>query len=154
MASLSVYFDPSLLVLCWRSIGKLACEGGNRTAKSANLDSTILHVLEQLCVAIQITTQQSVVEGDPLLDKRLKSGRYLCSLLLRLLSYYPGAVMESAKVTLNLLLSTHQTVLAVNSEELRSRLEFNLILLVGCFITRWIIVLCQCVARTIGGLYE
>lgn len=129
IASLSVTFDPSLVVLCWRNIGKLACQ--SRTAESANLDAVIVHIIEQLCEAIEVTIQQSVIEGDPLLDKRLKSCRYLSSLLLQLLSSYPTAAEESEKVTFDLLVSTHQTVFAVRSKELRSRLESNLMLLVG-----------------------
>lgn len=132
VASLSLYFDPSLLALCWRSVGKLVCvSGSQRTPLS--LETVIPELIEQLCVAIVTSTKQSVMEGDPLLVKRLKSGRFLGSLLLRLLSHFSVAVAESGKVIVDMLLSIHQTVHAVENVALRSKLESNLLLLV-CFI--------------------
>ena len=126
VASVSLHFDPSLLVLCWRSVGKLACG-----SDAARLDVDLLHIVEQLCVAIEVTTQQSVVKGDPLLDKRLKSGRFLGSLLLRVLEQHPAITHDCCQDVLRMLLCIHQAIYGVSSSELRSKLESNFLCLVS-----------------------
>ena len=130
VATLSMHFDPSLLVMCWRGIGKLACGHVNSEDVSEQWDSLIVRVVQQLCAAIIVTTQQSVTEEDYLLERRLKCGRYLNSLLLQLLSCYPVITALCCEVTFDLLLSTHQLVFTVSGEELRDRLESNLLILV------------------------
>lgn len=125
VASLSLHFDPSLLVFCWRSIGRLVC--------GASASPSILPIIQQLSLAITVTASQSTKPGDPLLEKRLKSGRFLCSLLVRLLTHFPKAVTECAGITMDLLLSTHQAINAVQNDDTTpfSSLEANLLLLVS-----------------------
>lgn len=127
VASLSLHFDPSLLSLCWRSVGKLSCG----SVASVNLDSLMPGVIGQLCVDLEaLTQQQGVVDLDPLLEKKLRSGRFLSSILMRLLFQFPVAILECSKVIAHLLLTTHQHVHAVRNVALHSRLESNLLLLV------------------------
>lgn len=127
VAALSLYFDPSVLAVCWRSVGRVVCgrkEDGESTA--ARKEEIIPHVIKQLCLAIDATCRQSLIEAGPLLEKRLKSGQFLCSLLLRLMSEFPKCV--SADVLLQLLLSTQQTLQTVPNTALRTRLVPSLLL--------------------------
>ena len=125
VASLSLYFDPSLLALCWRSVGKISC--GN----SPHLDDILPHIITELCETLVVITKQSAVEGDPLLEKQLKSGRFLSSLMLRFLSQAPVALELCGKVAMDMLLSTHQAIHAVDDAALRYKLEANLLLVVS-----------------------
>ena len=126
VASLSLDFDPSLVVLCWRSIGRLMCV-------SSDHFSTKYQVLEQLSLAIVTTIQQSSMQDDPLMEKRLKCGRFLCSLLIRLLQENPNLVTECVNMAVDLLLTTHQSVYKVENVILQANLEANLMLLVGIY---------------------
>lgn len=138
MASLSLYFDPSLLALCWRGVGKLACS-------SASISKVVPHVVEELCGTIIAITKQSGGEGDLLLEKRLKSGRFLGSLLLRLLSHFPVVVEECGKVTVDMLLSTYQEVHVLESTIMRSKLESSILLVVSaCYVSSKVIILSLC----------
>lgn len=128
VASLSLYFDPSLLALCWRGVGKVCC------SSTGTLDAALPHVITQLCQAIVTLTKQSTVEEDPLLEKRLKSGRFLCSLMLRLVSRFPMSFEECGQQLVEMLLATHQCIHATSNVTLRSKLESSLLLLVSCLI--------------------
>ena len=124
MASLSLHFDPSLLALCWRSVSKLS---------SCCLDSfaVLPHIITELCGAIMAVAKQSAMLVDSLIEKRLKSGRFLCSLLLRYFSAFPEVAETCGRVTVDMLLSVHQTIHSVNDVSLRSKLESSFLLLVG-----------------------
>ena len=142
VASLSLYFDPSLLALCWRGVGKVCCSSlatasstgtmDTGTMDTGTMDTALSHVITELCQAIMTLTGQSTAEQDPLLEKRLKSGRFLCSLMLRLVSRYPAVSEECSKQLVDMLLSTHQTIRTVVKMPLRSKLESSLLLLVSC----------------------
>ncbi len=116
-----------MLALCWRSVGRVVCGGG----EAAERVEVMSHIVEQLCLAIDTTCKQSLLETDPLLDKRLRSGRFLCSLLLRVLSEFAVCVSGCGGALLQLLLSTHQAVYTVESVAFRSRLESAFLLLVS-----------------------
>lgn len=128
VASLALYFDPSLLALCWRGVGKVCC---SNQANIGSIDAAISHVIVELCQAIVVLSDQSTTEEDSLLEKRLKSGRFLCSLLLRLVSRFPALSEDCSNQLVDMLLSTHQTIYTVMNKPLRSKLESSLLLLVS-----------------------
>lgn len=131
VAALSLYFDPSLLALCWCSVGKLSCGSSTSLGSATSPDAVLPHVISELCGALVAITKQSTLEGDPLLEKRLKSSRLLCSVLVRLLSRFPGLEEECGKLVVDMLLATHQATHAVSNATLRSKLESSLLLLVS-----------------------
>lgn len=70
VASLSLYFDPSLLAMCWRGVGKVCCSkiGSVGTATTGTLGTgtfgtgtNLADVVRQLCLAIVTVTKQSAV---------------------------------------------------------------------------------------------
>lgn len=125
VASSSLYFDPSLLALCWRGVGKVTFSA------AVNLDTVLPHVTTQLCQAIVTIARQCVVEEDPLLEKRLKSGRFLCSLMLRLVAQFPASFDECNGELVDMLLCTHQAIHTVDNVTLHSKLESSFLLLVS-----------------------
>jgi hypothetical protein len=131
VASLSLYFDPSLLALCWRGLGKVCCSNVATASSTGALEASLPFVIAQLCQAIVTVARQSSVDADALLEKRLKSGRLLCSLVLRLVSLFPVAFEDCSKQLVDMLLSIHQTIHATSNTILRRKIEASLLLVVG-----------------------
>lgn len=134
VAALSLYFDPSLLAMCWRGVGKVSgsLASGNILPPGTEdtLSAVISGVTRELCLAIVTVTEQCAREGDPLLEKRLKSGRLLCSLMLRLVSQFPSICDDCSMVVIDMLLSIQQVIHGIQDEALRCKLESSLLLLV------------------------
>lgn len=131
IASLSLYFDPSLLAMCWRGVGKVSYSSMGSLGSGVALSAVLPDIIRQLCLAIATVTEQSAVEGDPLLEKRLKSGRLLCSLILRLESQFPTSFEDCSREVMDMLLSTQQVIHATENAALRFKLESSLLLLVS-----------------------
>ncbi len=129
IASLSLNFDPSLVVFCWRSIGKLLC------SNTQICHSLIRLGVEQLSVALTTTIHQSTLQTDLLLEKRVKSLKFLTSLLFRLTNQFPDEIAKCADIMVDLLLSSHQIVYALRDRGgLVTSLEPILLLLVTNYI--------------------
>ena len=105
-------------------------DGAEAKVGSNDREEVIPYITEQLCLAIDTTCKQSLQEADPLVEKRLRSGRFLCSLLLRLLSEFPVCVSACVRVLHQLLLSTHANVHSVDNTSLQKKLESAFLLLV------------------------
>ena len=132
---MSLHFDPAVLVLCWRTIGKLVISGSSPAPLAMEADvltvNAVKFLLQELCTTMVTVTKQCVAKEDRMLEKRLKCGRFLTSLLVRLLGHNPESAIAGVPDLHNLLLSTHQLVYSEQSESLRIQLQNNLLLLVS-----------------------
>lgn len=130
----SLHFDPAVLVLCWRTIGKLLISGSSvAPIVMANLvlpTAIIQHLVQELCITMTTVVKQCVVGDDVMFEKRLKCERFLTSLLLRLLGQYPEVVSGCVSEIQVLLLSSHKLVYSRTSDHVREHLLNNLVLMV------------------------
>ena len=138
VATVSLFFDPTVATTCWRAIRNMAVTNSSTLPSYPDPPSDSLPVsalrplIDPLCVAMVTIIKQSLGPDSVLLGKRLKLGRFLASLLLQLLARYPGLADMVVVGMVELLLSAHQLVYQVRQQELalRTKLEDNLLILV------------------------
>ena len=111
LADVAVTFDPSLILLCWKFLGKLVFRTRSHLP---NVIQTIWPIIEHLSITMETKTEECVLnkhDGDEgtgqLFVKLLKLCRFLSTLLVRMLSVScPGAHMYMYTIMLSTKCST------------------------------------------------
>ena len=104
IGSVSLHFDPAVLVLCWRTIGKLATGELQSLFLSNDQQDVVSLLVQELSLTIATVSQQCQWEEDNMIVKKEKCVRFLASLLVRLLGQHMDKAIASMSQVTSLLL--------------------------------------------------
>jgi len=112
IGSVSLHFDPAVLVLCWRTIGKLITGGLPPALTATALNSlqgdVLSHVVQELCATIAtVSSRQYHLEEDNMAMKREKCVKFLTSLLVRVLGQYTEIAITNVSRVTSLLMTPY-----------------------------------------------
>ena len=85
VTTVALNFDPSMLVLCWKALGKLLCK------VKGQFPNHITLIIKELCVAMDTKTTECLEyapvnydDVNPVFQKLLRVCRFLGTMLLKL----------------------------------------------------------------------
>jgi len=107
-------FDPSMVVLVWRGMGRLVC----RVKEELPEGWSIQPIIAELCVAIETKCAECVQcaptaaneASSPVFSKLLRVCRFMGTLTVKLAQEFQQSSFQFAELMFNMLLSTHSRI--------------------------------------------
>lgn len=110
-AQISLHFDPSLILLTWKAVGKLVCRLREHTHSLSDNEWSLSSVVCGICDAMKQKSQECVKcasqkdkDGQMMFSKLLKTCRFFSTLLLKVIQEYESYQHDLAETILIFLL--------------------------------------------------